>query len=193
MSKTITLKNPSKMGKRDPQYGQTYWSHNHDFDAPVKFNYMGEEDLHDGQVITADTVELVTSKTGNDYYLLRKVKLEGAEDTPKQEALPTSQVTPKKEWQPRDDDRIVAQWAIGQATQLTIANGKLSLEDIEADAKRLFAMVERVKGGSESPNPKSGYDLFKESRNKFQKEDIIAEVEPGYEGSIEELNEVFPD
>lgn len=63
----------------------------------------------------------------------------------------------KPTYQPRDDDRIVAQWAIGQATQLLICvYGKDVLSSdspeqdfqlIESTAKRYYAMVDQVKGG----------------------------------------------
>lgn len=56
----------------------------------------------------------------------------------------------------RDDNAIRAQWAIGQAVQMQIA--KLNTtnigdepEDIENNAKILYAMVDRVKGSNETP------------------------------------------
>lgn len=51
----------------------------------------------------------------------------------------------KKEWTPRDDSHIRAQWAIGQAVSLAVATHKFGLEDVESDAKWLYAMVDRVK------------------------------------------------
>lgn len=74
----------------------------------------------------------------------------------------------KKEWQPRDDDRIVAQWAIGQATQIAIATRKTidlkssPLDEIETWAKELFAMVDRVKQGT--PTAKEDRDEDAEMR-----------------------------
>ena len=55
----------------------------------------------------------------------------------------------KKEWIPRDDDRIVAQWAIGQA-MTNQKQGHIDFETVEMDAQRLYAMVDRVKGGEKS-------------------------------------------
>lgn len=49
-------------------------------------------------------------------------------------------------------EEIKAQWAIGQAVQLSIADGKIEL--LEEKAKNLYAMVDRVKGSSESTDPK---------------------------------------
>lgn len=65
----------------------------------------------------------------------------------------------KKEWQPRDDNAIRAQWAIGQARDLFVASvvndktanmnlGNLTNwnDGIEAAAKIFYAMVDRIKG-----------------------------------------------
>lgn len=59
----------------------------------------------------------------------------------------------KSNYQPRDDMAIRAQWAIGQAVQLYIAEPKKSevktaKEVVENLAKDLYAMVDRVKNDS---------------------------------------------
>lgn len=74
----------------------------------------------------------------------------------------------------RDDSAIRAQWAIGQAIQIAVAKGKLDNPIIlwagmEADAKELFAMVDRVKG-SVSESPKQDW-VKPEVREKLTKED----------------------
>lgn len=64
----------------------------------------------------------------------------------------------KREYQPRDDSAIRAQWAIGQAVHMftplfeSAAEAKMKIEDftnvngrIEAQAKELYVMVNRVK------------------------------------------------
>jgi hypothetical protein len=67
--------------------------------------------------------------------------------TPAHEYTPTT----KKEWQPRDDDRIVAQWSISQSIALLQSeiaksgSAKDTETMIESWAKKLFAMVDRVK------------------------------------------------
>jgi hypothetical protein len=57
----------------------------------------------------------------------------------------------KKEWQPREDhhEEIKAQWAIGQAVQMRNCLKESALvpnDYIETEAKKLYAMVDRVKG-----------------------------------------------
>ena len=66
---------------------------------------------------------------------------------------PNFKPEPKKEWVPRDDDRIVAQWAIGQAVTVWNAEAdkiKDMAEFVEINAKKFYAMVDRVKGGEKS-------------------------------------------
>lgn len=80
--KTLTLKNPTALGERDPKYGQAYWSYTHDSDTPVMFNLMDGE-VGDGSVITAETIEVKESKNGNEYHRLKKVTIESqSEITP---------------------------------------------------------------------------------------------------------------
>lgn len=56
--------------------------------------------------------------------------------------------TAKKDWQPRDDKAIQAQWAIGQSTQMAIAMNVFEMATIEDMAKSYFAMIDRVKAGT---------------------------------------------
>lgn len=81
-------------------------------------------------------VEVYTNDKGKTY----------ARQAPKEEGEPTH-TTPKKEWVPRDDDAIRAQWAIGQALVLyrNWNNERPEYDDIQKAARRLFAMVEEVK------------------------------------------------
>lgn len=74
----------------------------------------------------------------------------------------------------RDDSAIRAQWAIGQSVVLYNANNEDSLGPhmnvIEAQAKELYAMVDRVKG--ETPvktleTPQTGYDKAKQVRKQL--------------------------
>lgn len=160
--KTLKLKNPTKLGDYDEKYGQRFWSDSYDQDTPVMFNLMSQEDLHDGQTITAETVELAESKKGTEYHKLKKVRVGGqtvmastANHAPKQ--------APKKEWQPRDDDRIVAQWAIGQA--VSVYGGDLI--KVEHMANDLFKMVDRVKSGS-------GGDATSQPRTQVEKSEPAA-------------------
>ena len=66
---------------------------------------------------------------------------------------PSFKPEPKKEWIPRDDDRIVAQFAIKTAASLapSFVEKTGDLEKwIETEAKKFYAMVDRVKGGEKS-------------------------------------------
>lgn len=59
--------------------------------------------------------------------------------------------------QPRDDAAIRAQWAIGQAVEITGRNfgvgDKELLPTVERTAKELYAMVDRVKGSTQQETP----------------------------------------
>lgn len=60
----------------------------------------------------------------------------------------------KKEWQPRDDNAIRAQFAIKTAVELhnKMQTGtNTEFDYIEETAKRLYAMVDRVKGSTDAP------------------------------------------
>lgn len=83
--------------------------------------------------------------------------------------------TTKGSYQPRDDASIKAQFAIKGAIQLEIgSNGDYSLSHIEETAKQLFSMIDRVKGGSESPNPKaSGYEAFVAQGKRLNDMDLL--------------------
>lgn len=88
----------------------------------------------------------------------------------------------KKEWIPRDDDRIVAQWAIGQAVQLMLpssAKNALSPEVLEDTAKMFYQMVDRVKGGEKSePSRATGYEAFKAAGGQVKSEALANEEVP---------------
>lgn len=91
----------------------------------------------------------------------------------------------EKTWQPRDDDAIRAQWAIGQSVQWTLRAPETTADDIEQWAKRFYAMVDRVKSGevvkvtenvgtsAETTKyvERSGYERFKQSRPTAQNPD----------------------
>lgn len=63
----------SKLGNKDPQYGQRYWGEAEGMDYPVSFNT--HLDLDDGVTIEAEEkIEKETQK-GKTYFLLRKISL----------------------------------------------------------------------------------------------------------------------
>jgi hypothetical protein len=92
----------------------------------------------------------LTEETGKEGRIYYKFHPKTKQDfrNPQTSFVPTE----KKEWQPRDDDAIRAQWAIGQAVQVYTAQisakeADLSSADkIEENAKKFYAMVDRVKG-----------------------------------------------
>lgn len=64
----------SKMGERDPKYGQTYWAETDGSDFPVMFNSSASY-MPDGASITAEESTRKTSKKGTEYLRLSKVKV----------------------------------------------------------------------------------------------------------------------
>jgi hypothetical protein len=83
-------------------------------------------------------VEIYTNDKGKTY----------ARQAPKEEQEPAPGApAQKRDWQPRDDDGIRAQWAIRTAVQMYSNWNKERPEydDVEAAAKKFFAMVDRVK------------------------------------------------
>lgn len=113
------------------------------------------------------TVSLEKSKsTGKEYY---KFKREQREDSAPSRPTSTVSSSPKKEWVDHSDD-IRAQFAIKTAAHIaphfvTTAGG---LEEfIEIEAKKLYAMVDRVKGEEDKP---SGYEAFKSAGGQVKSE-----------------------
>jgi len=77
--------------------------------------------------------------------------------------------TPGFKGEPRDNDRIVAQWSIGQA--VATLQPKLNsndLSDVEEMAKLFYAMVDRVKGSSKpEPGIESARKVAADIKQKF--------------------------
>lgn len=99
------------------------------------------------------TVSNYTTKAGNVRKGFKSAKKE-------QSGYSGDSQSAKHEWQPRDDSHIRAQWAIGQAIQLGMTCNELSPEAIECNAKSLFAMVDRIKGGGSLPVSSNVTDTF---------------------------------
>jgi len=92
------------------------------------------------------TVEEYTTSKGST-----RLKFQRA-NRPEMETKSQGSTAPKKDWQPRDDAHIKAQWAIGQAmTEFTSIPYDIrrtmadNMSAVEYRAKELFAMVDRVK------------------------------------------------
>lgn len=104
-----------------------------------------------------------TSKAGKEYY---KFKREQREDGAPSRPTSTVSSSPKKEWVDHSDD-IKAQWAIGQAVAWCIAHPSEVFDDIEAQAKEFYAMIDRVKDSEDKP---SGYEAFKSAGGQVKSE-----------------------
>lgn len=120
---------------------------------PVKIVVKDPNSITTGAVLYG-TVKEMTSKAGKQYNrFYREQRPEQAQGGSK--------------YEPRADhhEEIKAQWAIGQAVQMTIGFAQVNKEVnyseryIEEEAKKLYAMVERVKGSSESTSPKAQTNL----------------------------------
>lgn len=86
------------------------------------------------------TITEEKSKAGKPYLRFRREKV------PEGSTGPSSDKPTEEYWENKQA-QIKAQWAIGQAVQLHIAvtaNGGEEAQGIEATAKELFAMVDRV-------------------------------------------------
>jgi hypothetical protein len=106
---------------------------------PVRIVVKDPLQFRDGMTLYG-TIEEKTSQAGKPYLRFKRLEKPEAEQT----SLGGST---KKEWQPRDDMAIRAQWAINGALTLysTWNKERPEFDDIEKAAKQLFAMVDRVK------------------------------------------------
>lgn len=73
--KTFTIAKVNKLGELDDTYGQQFWADVSEQLEPVMFNLVAGHEVGVGDTITAETVELKTSKKGKDYHRLKKVKV----------------------------------------------------------------------------------------------------------------------
>ncbi len=80
----------------------------------------------------------------------------------------------------RDDSAIQSQWAIGQSVQLAIAGGKPDLETIEAEAKKLFAMIERVKTGQATKEEANQEAIAALIEDKIDEPFNLDDLPPGF-------------
>lgn len=110
---------------------------------PVKMVVKDPTQYKEGQMLYGE-ITVATSRAGKPYNRFKRQQKPDQEQsyTPKAE---------KKEWQPRDDMAIRAQWAIGQAVQLygiLWGRDKTPWEPhwAEKKAKEFYLMVDRVKG-----------------------------------------------
>jgi hypothetical protein len=112
---------------------------------PVRIVVKDPTQYHDGMTLYG-TIESKVSKAGKGYLRFKKVE---KEETP---PLSPTGGTTKKEWTPRDDESIKAQWAIRTAVEMfrNWNKERPELEEVEKTAKEFFSMIDRVK----TPGPK---------------------------------------
>lgn len=151
MAQTYTVRDVRKTDQWDSQYGtfQTYALALEGISEPVKLNKkvpVKDEPAKGGTLY--GTIEEKSTRNGSTY---RQLKLERP-DTGSYSG--GAHGSGKRDYQPRDDAAIRAQWAIGQAIQFLAPIDHIQNEQIEEQAKIFYAMVDRVKGSSESTDPK---------------------------------------
>lgn len=149
--------------------GKTVWVDENPFQIPgtdltiwkVKIeNTDGDRELYSTmskQIATLDfTGDIEVYENDNGKVYIRKAK---KEDTPQEPG--SNATTTSKAWQPRDDDRIAAQWALGRSYE---RNG--ATEIAISEAQWLFNNLDRVKGSSESTNPKDSQPSSAEKKSQ---------------------------
>lgn len=105
---------------------------------PVKIVVKDPTQYKEGQTLYGEITD-ATSKAGKSYLRFKRQQ--------KPEQAGSSEPSTKKEWQPRDDDGIKAQFAIKTAMSYYAGSGKTYDKDgLETLAKELYSMVDRVKG-----------------------------------------------
>lgn len=154
MAQTYTVRDVRKTDQWDSQYGtfQTYALALEGIGEPVKLNKkvpVKDEPAKGGTLY--GTIEEKSTRNGSTY---RQLKLERPDTGPYSGG---AHGYSKRDYQPRDDAAIRAQWAIGQAMSFFTAKStdvQIDEDHVAQMAQKLYAMVDRVKGGSESTDPK---------------------------------------
>lgn len=128
---------------------------------PVRWVVKDPTSVQVGQVVYGRVTD-ETSKAGKPYLRFRREQKEDNERT-------TQTYAPKKEWQPRDDDRIAAQWALGRSYEKHGATTEAIV-----DAQWLYKNIATVSGSEiNNPAPASGYEKAKAAHQQ-----IKAKVQP---------------
>lgn len=159
---------------------------------PMRIVVKDPSSYHVGQKLFGH-VELKTSQAGkpyNRFYRDKRPDFEPQGHIGVGTGQPIGAFVPKKEWQPRDDKAIQAQWAIGQAVSMFNAESlkaeqsQTAIATIEVWAKRFFAMIDRVKAGQAASAPnqlsapiKDYYSPPKQSPGSYQEDKNDAEFE----------------
>jgi hypothetical protein len=107
---------------------------------PVRIVVRDPSQFHDGMTLYGKVTE-ETSRAGKSYLRFRREQ-KPEQTTPQVVALGATPPAPKTEWQPKDQNAIRAQWAIGQACGLC---DKFEPNAILQVAQTLYEMVDVVK------------------------------------------------
>ncbi len=159
-----------KIGDFQDNYGNTWCDMAiQGFGEPVRIVVKDPLSVKEGDTLYGEIKEM-TSKAGKPYNRFYREQREDAQ----QQNFGT-----KKEWQPRDDAAIKAQFAIKAAIAYQPAGAPI--KDVEEAAKSFYEMVNRVKGVSpQTEIPTSGYEKAKATANTLrvnEEEDVDAEYE----------------
>lgn len=122
---------------------------------PVRWVVKDPMSVNLGDVVYGEIKDM-TSKAGKPYLRFYKEQREEGGNyvaTQSSSNQSSNNVAPaKKEWQPRDDNAIRAQWSIGQSMTHFSSKPEVKLEQVEVLACALYEMVDRVKAtGGTSP------------------------------------------
>lgn len=107
---------------------------------PVRIVVKDPMQFQAGMTLYGDITE-ETSKAGRQYLRFRRA--ERPDGTPKQDK-------PSEEYWEQKNATIRAQWAIGQAMTWQVSQDQINWEQLESDAKRIYAMVDEVSGSQEN-------------------------------------------
>lgn len=131
---------------------------------PIKFIQDTSKDAPAPEVGKAYEGMTYTGDKGIKFYASGG-KFTKRSDHKPQYSKPSTGFTPKKEYQPRDDCAIQAQWAIGQAVKACTEQGIFEEDAIEDLAKKFFAMIDRIKVGNKTDNEPSDDDMDEAIKN----------------------------
>lgn len=139
-----------------------------EFGEPVTIVVKDPSKLKVGLKLTGE-IKTMTGKSGKAYNRFFR-------DKPQQQGFGGAVgFKGKRDYTPRDDAAIQAQWAIGQANQQVVA-GVVEPGDIEALAKDFFSMIDRVKASKEEEQQLKDNPLDKQPVEKMGDPVSLADI-----------------
>lgn len=143
-----TLKDVQVSDFRDPHGNSWLNVAFEEFGEPVALVVKDPSKFSVGYKLDGE-IKAVTGKSGKTYNRFFRDKpqdFNGGQASGEKKYQPGDGNWKKKEFVPRDDHAIQAQWAIGQAN-LQVVNGLVEPQAVEELAKDFYAMIDRVKAG----------------------------------------------